>query len=286
MNDLHRWEFELWTTQATILSLEAPLCEVTRSLILDELNLIELTCSRFRENSEVRRLESKVGKNVLVSRRLHELLRGAKDARERTCGAVDVELPRANIVATDGPIWRQPGFDEAVGTYTPSADTCLDFGSIGKAYAADTIANLLTHWVGAGVLVNFGGDICIAGAVPSAGWNVAIEDGTGRPESVVSLRTGALATSSTRKRSRIDSSGKSQHHIMDPRTGLTPMSSWTDVSVVAGDCVTANAYATGAIVMGTAAPDFLLQRGIAARLVADNGQVCCVGGWPAESQAA
>lgn len=286
MNEVCRWEFDLWTTQATILSLDAPLSEMTKSLIIDELNLIELTCSRFREDSEVRRLESKVGKNVLVSRRLRELLGRASDARELTLGAVDVVLPRMNFAATDGPRWARSGFDEAVGTYTPSFATYLDFGSIGKAYAADTIASLLTHWVGAGVLVNFGGDICIAGAVPNGGWNVAIEDGTDRRESVVSLRSGALATSSTRKRTRIDALGESQHHIMDPRTGLTPTSSWTDVSVVAGDCVSANAYATGAIVMGSAAPDFLAQRRVAARLVADDGQVCCVGGWPAESQAA
>lgn len=286
MTDVCRWEFDLWTTQATILSLEAPLSALTKSLIINELNLIELTCSRFREDSEVRRLERKFGKNVLVSRRLRELLGRASDARELTLGAVDVVLPRMNFAATDGPEWARPGFDEAVGTYTPSSATYLDFGSIGKAYAADTIASLLTHWVGAGVLVNLGGDIRIAGAVPNGGWNVAIEDGADCAESVVSLRSGALATSSTRKRTRIDASGKSQHHIIDPRTGLTPMSSWTDVSVVAGDCVTANAYATGAIVMGSAAPGFLAQRGVAARLVADDGQVRWVGGWPAESQAA
>lgn len=286
MAQLSRWEFDLWTTQGTILTLGTAITDETKSLVRDELNLIELTCSRFREDSEVCRLESKIGKNVLVSTRLLLMLRRAKYAHELTCGTVDVVLPRASSAEVTAPTWLRPGFDDAVGTYTPSVGTCLDFGSIGKAYAADVIAPLIENQLGSGVLVNFGGDISIAGSVPAGGWNVAIEDGTDRPESVVSLHSGALATSSTRKRTRIDALGRLQHHIMDPRTGRAPISSWTDVSVVAGDCVTANAYATGAIVMGDSAPQFLARRGVAARLVASNGHVCCVGGWPAESQAA
>lgn len=282
----YRWEFDLWTTQATILSVTGPISMATKSLVRDELERIELTCSKFRADSEVRQLETKVGKNVLVSRQLHALLSRATAAREMTRGAVDVVLPRTSSVKSSGPTWLRPGFDEVAGTYTPSAETCLDFGSIGKAYAADTIAPLVAHETGAGVLVNLGGDICLAGSVPSGGWNVAIEDGTDQPETVVSLRSGALATSSTRKRTRIDAFGNSYHHIIDPRTGLAPVTSWTDVSVVAGDCVSANAYATGAIVMGRAAPEFLARRGVAARLVSARGQVCCVGGWPTERRAA
>jgi thiamine biosynthesis lipoprotein len=53
------------------------------------------------------------------------------------------------------------------------------------------------------------------------------------------------------------------------------------VSAAAGDCVTANTATTAALVRGPAAIAYLTSTGLPARLVAADGRVHTVGGWPA-----
>jgi thiamine biosynthesis lipoprotein len=74
------------------------------------------------------------------------------------------------------------------------------------------------------------------------------------------------------------------HHVLDPATGLPAKRVWRYVSVAAPDCVTANTAATAALVLGRRAPDWLAERELAARLVAANGSVTRVAGWPAEEK--
>jgi thiamine biosynthesis lipoprotein len=56
---------------------------------------------------------------------------------------------------------------------------------------------------------------------------------------------------------------------------------WRTVSVVAGSAVDANTASTAAVVLGHEALGWLRAHGLAARLVADDGRVVTVGGWPA-----
>jgi hypothetical protein len=58
------------------------------------------------------------------------------------------------------------------------------------------------------------------------------------------------------------------------------VSPWRTASVVAATCVDANAAATAAIVMAESAVPWLEQTGLAARLVATDGAVTRLGGWP------
>ena len=52
-------------------------------------------------------------------------------------------------------------------------------------------------------------------------------------------------------------------------------------SVAAASCASANAAATGAIVLGSEALSWLDSLGVPARLVRHDGTVATVGGWPA-----
>ena len=76
------------------------------------------------------------------------------------------------------------------------------------------------------------------------------------------------------------------HHIIDPRTGRNPDPFWRTVSVAAANCVDANAAATAAIVLGSAAPDWLRQRGLPALLLDINGAATTVADWPTAELAA
>jgi thiamine biosynthesis lipoprotein len=70
------------------------------------------------------------------------------------------------------------------------------------------------------------------------------------------------------------------HHILDPRTGLPASGPWRTVSVTAADCVDANTATTASIVLGEQASAWLAELGFAARLVAHDGSVTTLGGWP------
>jgi thiamine biosynthesis lipoprotein len=158
----------------------------------------------------------------------------------------------------------------------------IDLGATAKAWAADTAAKRIAAETGAGVLVNLGGDIAVAGACDD-GWSVRVtadhksdEDGQ-----VVSIHEGGLATSSTTVRTwqRGDSL---LHHVLDPSTGLPAPRIWRYATVSASSCVAANTASTAALVLGDRAPNWLAARGLPARLVATGGAVTTVAEWPEE----
>ncbi len=70
------------------------------------------------------------------------------------------------------------------------------------------------------------------------------------------------------------------HHNIDPSTGAPAQGPWRTVSVAAADCVDANIAATAVLVRGARAPEWLQQIGLPARLVAYDGGVLTVSGWP------
>jgi thiamine biosynthesis lipoprotein len=102
------------------------------------------------------------------------------------------------------------------------------------------------------------------------------------PSTVVAIRDGGLATSSTTAR-RWQRGGDVLHHILDPRTGLPAEPVWRTVSVAAGTCVDANAASTAAVIRGRAALGWLARLGLPARLVDATGVVFTVAGWPQET---
>lgn len=275
-------------------------CHAVASL----LDQVDTTCSRFRSDSELTALNASAGRDVAVSPLLAFAIDVALRAAAATDGAVDPTVGRAmraigyddDFTAlgqrSDAPTirlgsiagWRGVRLDRARRTVRLPRGVELDLGSTGKALAADLAAGAaLTAMARGGVLVNLGGDIATAGDAPDGGWRVATTDDArldpgAVPESV-SIRSGAVATSSTTVR-RWVRGGVERHHIVDPATGRPADGRWRTVTVVASDCVAANAAATGAIVKGASADGWLDDLGLPARLVAGDGAVVRVGGWP------
>jgi thiamine biosynthesis lipoprotein len=144
----------------------------------------------------------------------------------------------------------------------------IDVGATGKALIADRIARDVHRLTGSALLVNLGGDVACAGE-----WDVGIADDhkASTADEVVKVHGGGLATSSTAVR---------PGHIVDPATGDPVESSWRTVTVAARSCVAANTASTAAIVLGESAPRWLAAHGLPARLVAHDGSVMRVGGWP------
>jgi thiamine biosynthesis lipoprotein len=184
--------------------------------------------------------------------------------------------------------WRRIDVDPDGAIRVPEG-VGLDLGATGKAFAADLIAGTVPLQTGTALIISLGGDVAV-GALddPDADsfthhWQVGVaerpEDARRLDTEVVVLEEGGLATSSTLAR-RWRHGSTPMHHLLDPRTGLPVDPIWRTASVCASSCLDANAASTAAIVMGHLAPAWLWEHDLAARLVAADGRVMRIAGWP------
>lgn len=275
---------------------------------VDELvRAVDLAANRFREDSELSRLNSTPDREVTISPLLTRLIAAALRGARLTGGAVDptvgsaiklagynadfAEVPAdgmaIDLVVSRIPGWQAIAFDEGSRTVRVPRGVDIDLGATAKALAADLAAATALAKVGSGgVLVSLGGDIAVAGEAPAEGWLIQASEDSGAPieqgEETISIRSGGIATSSTTVR-RWTRGGVVLHHIIDPITGLPSEGPWRTATVVAGTCVDANIASTAAIVMGATAVRWLEAQRLPARLVDRRGSVHRVSGWPAPS---
>ncbi|HEY0933136.1 MAG TPA: FAD:protein FMN transferase, partial [Trebonia sp.] len=184
------------------------------------------------------------------------------------------------------PGWRSVRVDVAAGRLTVPAGVRLDLGATVKGWAADRAADRIAAALGCGVLVSLGGDTAVAGPPPADGWRIRVQDRTalpgdppGGPSQVVTISDGGLATSSTAAR-RWRRGGDVLHHILDLRPARPAAPVWRTVSVAASTCADANTAATAAVIRGRPAVPWLTNLGLPARLVALDGTVHTLAGWP------
>jgi FAD:protein FMN transferase len=278
------------------------------ALLLDE---IDGTYSRFRDDSELARVQAGSGRATRVSPLLWQAITTAISVARETDGAVDPTIGRAMravgydrdfaqldpgsadaagaramvVELTPVPGWRAIGLDASSRSVTIPTGVELDLGSSGKALAVDLAVRAARRAAPAGgVLVSLGGDLATAGRAPDGGWRVlAAEDSNVPPDAdgeVIAIHAGAVATSGTTVRRWHGPDGIERHHLLDPATGAPVEGPWRTASVVAETCVAANAAATAAVVRGDGAPAWLDRRGLPARLVANDGSTLRLGGWP------
>jgi thiamine biosynthesis lipoprotein len=279
-----------------------------RGVLERELREVDASCSRFRDDSELARLNSAAGAPVVVGTRLLEAISVALHAATISAGLVDptigstlrlagydrtFELVRARDGSsfrarfTSVPGWRRIEVNAARRTVRLPQNVELDLGATAKALAADRAAHAIAKATGCGVLVSLGGDVAVAGTPPAQGWPIRVTDDHAAkldaPGPTVSVRCGGLATSSTTVR-RWRAGDIELHHIVDPRTGRPAETPWRTVTVAAASCLDANVASTAGIVLGEDAPAWLSERGLPARLVSTSGSVVRVGDWPDDAR--
>jgi len=274
-----------------------------------ELDAIDRACSRFRDDSELVRLNAGTGRWSEVSDLLLLALDTALVAAADTDGLVDPTIgrtlrlagydrPLPLVLARDGerfrasfapvPGWKLVELNPAQRRVRIPKGIELDLGATAKALAADRAAAAAHELTGTGVLVSLGGDVSVAGPAPDAGWPVRVADDHAAPLEeggpVFAVVSGGLATSGTTVR-RWQAGSVTLHHIIDPRTGRPAETPWRTVTVAAGTCVEANVASTAAVVLGEEAPAWLAARGLPARLVGTDGEIDTVAAWPDEAAA-
>jgi thiamine biosynthesis lipoprotein ApbE len=281
-----------------------------RRAVEDVLDRVDRSYSRFRDDSELVALNARAGTTIYVSPLLANAIAAGLRAAEVTDGAVDPTVGRAmRAIGYDadfdrvrnpaGPIqlrlepipgWQSVALSVARHEVRVRPGVELDLGSTGKGLASDMAASAALAAIRldgspdrGGVLVSLGGDIAVGGIAPEGGWRILIaEDSETPPDAageVVAIESGAIATSSTTVR-HWRRGDRAFHHVIDPRTGGPVDSPWRTASVVAATCVEANTAATASIVMGAGAIAWLEAAALPARLVARDGSVTRLNGWP------
>lgn len=239
---MQKHEFYAMGTDVELLVDRAPGAAVTRAFAAVEADFgrIEGALSRFLPGSELSTLNRTgavtAGHDLLAATEL------ALAARERTGGRFDPTVHDSLVAAGyDRSFERVPAdrrtpangavhgcggsveVDRLTRTIRLGPGVSLDLGGVGKGYAVDRAAELLS---GLGpCLVNAGGDLAARGRR----WPVGVDTANGFV--TLELVAGAVATSG-RDRRRWRRNGVEQHHLIDPRTGRPSDSDLLRVTVV------------------------------------------------------
>jgi thiamine biosynthesis lipoprotein len=227
-------------------------CDVPHVLARAEsvVRMGEQKLSRFLPDSSLSRLNRL---RQVEDATLAEVVRAALDVRDRTAGAFDPTLgARLSELGYDAT------FDEierplTSGPYQPSSlvvaveQDCvrlggsgeLDLGGIAKGWIVDRVVDFLSTEGVTNAIVDGGGDLRVVGGP----W--PIEYGSGL---VAHVGSGAIATSSIRRRSWRDANGRGLHHVLDPRSGEPVRPPVHTVTIRARQAALADALATAMLV--------------------------------------
>ena len=257
-----------------ILDSSSAASEQALQFVPDRFEAWEQSLSRFRLDSELSFLNRSEGHPVPVSDTLWEVFHTAREAEQYTGGLVRPTVLDALMQAGyDRSFDRLPAFGNSSATGLlelpdlATAITCdestrslclpegvhLDFGGVAKGWAAMKAVQMLGFYGPA--LVDAGGDIAVSGPrLDGQSWPIGVRDpfqSEGYFETLL-IKRGGVATSGTDYH-RWQQGGTWNHHIIDPRTGLSADTDLLTVTVVAPDTVRAEAAAKAVLILGSSA---------------------------------
>ncbi len=233
--------------------------------------IINKSMSTYQANSDI----SKLNRNEAVKIDSHfiKVYEVSKTIYKETEGAFDPTIgaivnawdfgPEGKIESLDSlkidSLMLTVGFNKILrtdNTITKPKGAFLDFNAIAKGYAVDVIATFLDEKNIQNYLVNIGGELHANGinVEKNSGWMVGVEnpnfDGTQSLSRTLVLTNEAMATSGTYRKFKIDKNGNRYAHIIDTKTGYPSKTNLLSISVIAEDCMVADAYATAFKAMG------------------------------------
>ena len=142
----------------------------------------------------------------------------------------------------------------------------VDLSAIAKGFAVDEISRLCASHGIADYMVEIGGEVRTRGRKrDGTEWRIGVEApvaGVRALQTVVEVGDAALATSGD-YRNFFEADGRRYSHEIDPRTGRPITHELTSASVLAEDCMRADAWATALMVLG---PDDAYQVAVEERL--------------------
>lgn len=131
----------------------------------------------------------------------------------------------------------------------------LDLSASAKGHGVDVVASLLSSYGIENFMVEIGGEVITSGVNPNNEyWTIGINKPvkTANPNDIqipVKLNDKAMATSGN-YRNYYETGEITYAHIIDPKTGDSRPTDILSASIIANDCLTADAYATACMVLG------------------------------------
>lgn len=221
-------------------------------------------------------LISKINRNedVLIDKKFRKVFEVSREVNRVSEGAFDITvMPLVNAWGF-GPGKRtkiEPGIIDSIMEFVgmdkvkleadhlvkANPGVSLDVNAIAQGYSVDLVAELLEKKGIRNFMVEIGGEVRTTGRNPEGKiWKIGID----RPEygnmipgiqmqAIIELKDRALATSGN-YRKFYEENGIKYTHSIDPKTGYPARHEILSATVIANDCISADAYATACMVMG------------------------------------
>lgn len=250
--------------------------EHEKSLRLDidkELERFDASLSMFNELSIISRINR--NEDVTVDSLFANVFRQAMKISEATDGNFDITVAplvnawgfgfTENLSPTDVKVdsllqivgWQKIQLSSEGKIIKEDPRIMLDCSAIAKGYAVDVIANLLKSNGVQNYMVDIGGEVDVAGVNPTGNlWRIGInkpeDDPLSRNQSLQTILevSGLGIATSGNYRNFYYKDGMKYAHTIDPKTGRPVQHSILSSTVIAKDCMTADAYSTAFMVMG------------------------------------
>jgi len=249
------------TFEIFIIHRDAVYAEQAAWAAFEELDRIEGNLSRFIENSDVSRINSlAAGQSLQLGPTAFECLQTSVEMSMQTKGAFDITIgPLYDCWLNENRTPRKPSkknldaalektgnkflvLNEFEHTVTLKSDGVrIDFGAIGKGYAADKIGQLLGEWGIKVALISAGQSTILPIGTPKGlpGWPLTLSDPADYSRLIAKIHLSGRAISASGLR-------KGQH-IINPRSGkpVTRPGAWS----MAKTAAEADALSTAFMVM-------------------------------------
>jgi FAD:protein FMN transferase len=265
---------------------------VLRSAVQAALDDVDHRMSMFRPDSELSAFNrATAGVPFALSEPLYAVLAAADGISRWSNGAFDITVAplveqwgfgtravravpeAAALVAQRGRVdWRGLSFDAAQRSVTKHrGPQQVDLGGIAKGWGVDRAAAALDAHGIADYMVEVGGEVRTRGINASGvAWRIGIEEPDASPQRarwIVALAGRSMATSGDYRNYFIEG-GRRYSHEIDPASGMPIRHGLASVTVVADDCMQADALATALIVLGAEKGRALAESsGIAAQFI-------------------
>lgn len=249
--------------------------EQIKAEIDKRLELVNDQMSTYRQDSELSRFNRHGGADWFeVSEDTAIVVAEAKRIGKLSAGAFDVtvgplvdlwsfgpgnrpkKIPADKDIATASRRVGDAKLDvraEPAGLKKTQGDLSVDLSAIAKGFGVDRVAEYLDELQIAGYMVEIGGEVrCKGTKVGGTPWKIGIQspkEAGNAAMKVLQLKDASMATSGD-YRNYFEKDGRRFSHTIDPRTGRPVTHRLVSVSVVAENCMTADALATAIMVLG------------------------------------
>ena len=224
-------------------------------------NSIDMSMSTYNSNSLITKINN--NKEVLLDDHFKYIFNTSKKIYYETSGDFDPSIgplvnsldfgPKTNDISTDS-LMKLVGLDKFKifeNKLRRPLNSFLDFNAIAKGYSVDMISEFLLFNNVANFLVEVGGEIRSSGMnlADDRNWRVGLDTPTfdGSQNEIYkafNLIDKSMATSGVYRKFKIDSLGNKYAHIIDPKTGYSSKTNILSITVIADNCIEADAYAT------------------------------------------